>query len=1069
MKKLLAILLSLSMCLGSILPIFAAEQGFDVDGNREADEGYIKEEEGQEDADARQEQMQNREDEIFRWNHDETMIVYKNKRKQYNTLVQKLMAFDIWENTGDEYVEKVTRGDFAQVIAKLYNFHIQATTQSFADVPPTHEHYNDIEMIRALGIIKGDENGNFQPDAIITYADAVVMLVRICGYEEYAKTLGAYPLNYLMAARRCDIIEKMPEPAPTEDPNKKNEKKTGNTQKELQIESELNRWDVAQILEYLLDAAVAGSEWYSDGSAMVMHTKEGEVTLLNQIRDIKKGTGIVTSVGKQYIDGGREMNEDYVMIDGVEMEKSDSEIVRYLGYRVDFYYKKDGRDINKLIFVEEKSNYNRVVNVDGKDIVSVSGKRIEYYKNEDDKRSSYVTASSHRAILNGFEPGSYDDEDLRGADYITLIDNDNDGSYEVTFIDKYEIFVAKSYSEETGKIYNYYDGQPIIVDFSDDNVVIVDSAGNPSEPNIIKNKSVIAYGTNKDGSKKKFVVTNKTVSGMITKTYDLNDYTDARIMIEEQEYRFSKNTEDIGKDLPKPGQSYTFLMDYKDRIAGIEKNANSALQYGYLISAASTSSFDTEVKLRVYAYVTGMTEYYLADKIEIDGEKGIKNDAVMKKLENVTNALNDKMAALDNQFVKPEIYFNDTLFVRQPIKYTVDAANNITSIDTPFVGEKEDIDKRDTFFGRDTMTLYDDFSARGDGKSPGGLYLRNANVIASYSDHYIGVSGSAKVFVVPSSNDFSVVSDPDNYDRPGVKYFKHFANYPESTPSGQAPNRMEVYNLNKEHTTDFIIYYTDISRKTDFDNQTPLTIITDVVSSIDEEGNPITELKGIEGALEINIPIADNVSLEKQYRGPNGEVITSNLERGDIIRYETNFQGEMIRYVKVFDLDDEDDPRYVIAGNEVGSTIDSQNLNPTMLAVSDGKYAANGHKTSHIGSGRNDASSSDNTQTSSANYNFNAGFRLVYGSVLYNEGSNLVLKADLIDQATGEVLEDQTEICTATSYNFICIDEERDDIYVPTIDEIVSEYNTTEEDATKLILHTSGGKQKMLVLVKRKK
>ena len=61
MKKLLAVLLSLSMCLGSILPVFA-DANFADDGNREADEGYIKEEEGQEDADARQEQLQNRED-----------------------------------------------------------------------------------------------------------------------------------------------------------------------------------------------------------------------------------------------------------------------------------------------------------------------------------------------------------------------------------------------------------------------------------------------------------------------------------------------------------------------------------------------------------------------------------------------------------------------------------------------------------------------------------------------------------------------------------------------------------------------------------------------------------------------------------------------------------------------------------------------------------------------------------------------------------------------------------------------------------------------------------------------
>ena len=50
-------------------------------------------------------------------------------------------------------------------------------------------------------------------------------------------------------------------------------------------------------------------------------------------------------------------------------------------------------------------------------------------------------------------------------------------------------------------------------------------------------------------------------------------------------------------------------------------------------------------------------------------------------------------------------------------------------------------------------------------------------------------------------------------------------------------------------------------------------------------------------------------------------------------------KGELVDYVKVFSLKDEDNPDYVKTGNEEGKTVEPSTLNKTMIAVSDGKYA----------------------------------------------------------------------------------------------------------------------------------
>ena len=142
--------------------------------------------------------------------------------------------------------------------------------------------------------------------------------------------------------------------------------------------------------------------------------------------------------------------------------------------------------------------------------------------------------------------------------------------------------------------------------------------------------------------------------------------------------------------------------------------------------------------------------------------------------------------------------------------------------------------------------------------------------------------------------------------------------------------------------------------------------------------------------------------------------------------------------------------RQVKTGNEEGKTVETSTLNKTMIAVSDGKYAENGHNTSHI-------------YNAIGSYNYGAMYRLVYGTLLYRNGTNLVLKTK-VDTALGQT--DKIEIADFSGYNVLFIDETTNRIYVPTEDDLLAEQSAGEA-ASKVILHTEGGKQRQLTIIKR--
>ena len=131
----------------------------------------------------------------------------------YYEAVKTLSELGIFK--GDDYGNfnpdsTITRAETAAVMCRLVGVQeeIGSTTQSvFSDVPSTHWAAGYVAKASELGIINGHGDGTFGPSDPVTYEQIITMLVRAWGYAETAASNGGYPDGFLKTAQELGIIK----------------------------------------------------------------------------------------------------------------------------------------------------------------------------------------------------------------------------------------------------------------------------------------------------------------------------------------------------------------------------------------------------------------------------------------------------------------------------------------------------------------------------------------------------------------------------------------------------------------------------------------------------------------------------------------------------------------------------------------------------------------------------------------------------------------------------------------------------------------------------------------------
>lgn len=101
----------------------------------------------------------------------------------------------------------VTRAEMAALVCRMLGETENLTVSSvFTDVPTTHWANRYVAKAAELGIVGGYGNGKFSPEDTVTYEQAITMVVRAVGLNGMAMEYGGYPDGYIQIASESGYL-----------------------------------------------------------------------------------------------------------------------------------------------------------------------------------------------------------------------------------------------------------------------------------------------------------------------------------------------------------------------------------------------------------------------------------------------------------------------------------------------------------------------------------------------------------------------------------------------------------------------------------------------------------------------------------------------------------------------------------------------------------------------------------------------------------------------------------------------------------------------------------------------
>lgn len=356
----------------------------------------------------------------------------------------------------------------------------------------------------------------------------------------------------------------------------------------------------------------------------------GGENLLEAARDIEVVKGVVEENGLTSISGESGISEDEVKIGDIVCADENGIADEFLGMNVRAYVqynKKD--DTYKLLYLY--GDRNRVLDLNADDIENVSDdfRTFEYLKSN---KTSFVKLSPVlKVIYNGKYYGQYEKKDLMPlSGNVKLIDNDNDGVYDIAKVTCYDIMVVDRVSMSSMVIYNEYtfDGCLPSIDLSEEDRFILEIVkdGEAAGLSDIKPGDVLNVMRTKElydgyvkiiitSSSRTVTVTGKNTGEKLITTND-GDFELSESFLKEYEAEG-----EIAKNI-QPGNTYTAMFDMDGKIAGL---VSETKEYEYFLLVKIVFDEDTEeIILRGRDMQDVVVDLAVKDKIRFNGENSVK-------------------------------------------------------------------------------------------------------------------------------------------------------------------------------------------------------------------------------------------------------------------------------------------------------------------------------------------------------------------------------------------------------------------------------------------------------------
>ena len=783
-----------------------------------------------------------------------------NKAYTAVNVLNKLGVINGYEEDGGfkfKPENNVTRAEFTAMLLRTRGLGAIGSTSlenpPFPDVstPDVSWAIGNIRTAREMSIINGYDDGTFKPNNNVLYEEAVKMIVCALGYGEMSAEGTEWYSKYMTSANNLGFL-----------------KDAGGA-----VGTPATRATIASMLYNCLEVKLAENNTITNK------------TVLEDDLQLAKNIGIIASNAETGLDFSQpNLKDNEIQIRTFDEKEAKYKTLTYvvdnaeeykdmLGNQITFYYEEDrANDIRTVLLSTVRKSKKMTIDAASLDLDNCSSSTIAYFEDDDEDESTALKiASDSRVIYNGKlydalgENSKYSDfykgtASLPLVGEITLLDQDDDKTYDVIFIDKYETYIVSSITASTYTIVDNVlrkglsDNKLVLKSSANDEIKYLTEDGAESSFGAIKKNSVLAVKRSNVAAgdiKTEVVVTNKTVSGTVK-----GISSKKRITINSKEYEYSPIAPWVSPisgatvELTEPamGDSGTFYLDMNGKIIAYNKNVTTTNQkYAYIMDAHLNEDIidgDT-LTLNLLMQDGKKKKFKLYEKTKLNGDSRDTMRQILDELEATAGLY-------DSQYQYGTI---TNLDVQQLIKYTTTTYNNETVIDEIVTVTSDTLLAGGQAVENEKLTFYKPIDVSGDM-----IYYSSSKQLQK-GTKTINI-GSATVFSVPENR-----SDIDSYSKTNLANSKRYY--------------VGLYDVSGT-TAKVVVVYSGADNSEEVVPTSPVMLVTGISKEINasEDEEIMYKLTGYVSGKETSY-----------WMSPSSEAVIDTLEEGDVIRVGKDRDG----------------------------------------------------------------------------------------------------------------------------------------------------------------------------------
>lgn len=655
--------------------------------------------------------------------------------------------------TETEYtpLESLTRAEMTTILLRLINMENKTSVglPVFSDVSAEHWAYHNIMTAYEMKLVNGTSETTFEPDAPVTYAQTVKLLVTLLGYGVKAEALGGYPAGYLITASQLELLQGVA----------------------VQDAEPLTRGEMARLVYNALEIKLFDKEGYG-ADANQYNTVED--TILTRYLNIShyKAKVAATYMG-EIATPIRRLAKNEIYFENVAVTNAipmtsfiaaadTPKEADYLGAVCDVYVKEDAKEEVDLLAVFPRESTS-IITVDAADILKDTTKTEFYYMVGDKEYKIQIDGAM--TVYNGQVKNVTAEELAPDVGTVRLISNNRGGDYDTIIIESYKDYLVDNINYENGTIY-FTGGGFLTLDSADKELSIElrDASGKEIALFDFYPQDILSIAEN--GKYRKVYRSDKVVEGVITE--EANDY----VIINGEKYEVARALHNAQQlQALEMGIKSIFSLDFTGKIAAVEKKRS--YMYGYLVGAQAVGGLNKEPFLKIFTEDGKMVVYNVAKRVQLNEESVSKTDILHESKAN-------------------EIW-DGAKVVQGLLRYEINEKNELIKIETAtdYTKNPAAAENGESF----TLDYYFDKNGHLASKDGSIVYRKDVQFVGGDLSTFVGRIAprtNTKIFVIPEEG-----ASDEAYSMTTYGMFEHNMEYPD----------LEFYDTGENFVPGAMVYY----------------------------------------------------------------------------------------------------------------------------------------------------------------------------------------------------------------------------------------------------------------------